>query len=66
VVEEDLIRLIYASDETKTNNPISWLVPDFLKPYLRTYLDQHRPRLLAGRSSDAVWINSGHRALAGC
>ena len=37
---------------------MSWLVPDFLKPYLRAYLEQHRPVLLAGNASHAVWIRA--------
>jgi len=57
LIDGDLIRLVYGPEETKNGNPISWLLPDFLKPYLRGYLEQYRAVLLAGSVSHAVWIS---------
>jgi hypothetical protein len=34
MIEDDLIRLSFRNAETKNHTPISWLVPEFLKPYL--------------------------------
>ena len=48
VVEDDLIRVIFTRKETKNYTAINWLVPDFLKPYLLRYLQEHRPVLLEG------------------
>ena len=63
VVEDSLIRLIFRKEETKNHTPIDWLVPDFLKPYLLTYLEAHRSPLLDGSHSSFVWVNGKHRAL---
>jgi integrase len=43
--------------------PIVATMPDFLKPYLFAYRQDHRPELLAGSTSDAVWIGSRHDEL---
>jgi hypothetical protein len=63
IVEDDVIHLIFGPEETKTYTTIRWIVADFLKPYLRTYLEEHRPALLAGNTSDAVWVNWRHKAM---
>ena len=41
VIEDDPIRLIFRNSETKNHTPISWFVPDFIKPYLLRYLQEH-------------------------
>ena len=63
IVEDGQIHLIFTARETKNYLPICAMMPDFLKPYLLKYLDEHRAALLAGRASDAVWVNERHRAL---
>jgi site-specific recombinase XerD len=63
IVEDDVIHVVFTSRETKNYLPINATVPDFLKPYLLRYLDEHRTGLLAGHKSDAVWINHHHEAL---
>jgi site-specific recombinase XerD len=35
----------------------------FRKPFMLTYLKEHRPALLAGNVSDVVWINARHQAM---
>jgi len=63
IVEDGEIHLIFTVRETKNYLPIRSTIPDFLKPYLLTYLQEHRAALLAGRVSDVVWVNERHRAL---
>ena len=47
--------------ETKTGQPIESFVPEELVPWLKVYLDCHRPILLGGQASDDVWVHE-----AGC
>jgi hypothetical protein len=63
IIGDVVIHLIYSADETKNYSPIRSAIPDFLKPYLFTYLQKHRPALLAGNASDAVWISTHHGPL---
>jgi site-specific recombinase XerD len=63
VVEEELIRLIFRREETKNFIPISWLVPNFLRPYLLKYIQVHRPALLNGNASNFVWVGSRYHTL---
>lgn len=43
--------------ECKTGQPIETFVPDELCPWLREYLDVHRPILLGHRLSDHLWVH---------
>jgi hypothetical protein len=63
IVEDGVIHLIFTSRETKNYLPVNATIPNFLKPYLLTYLDEIRAALLAGNTSDAVWINLHHQPL---
>ena len=64
IVEGDLVRLNFKTADTKNHTPISWLLPDFIKPYLLRYLGEHRPVLLGGAHSDYVWISRRHTRLS--
>jgi integrase len=57
ILGESQIKIHFEPGETKTGRPLDAVVPAFLKPYLRSYLKRHRPRLLAGHSTDALWIS---------
>lgn len=49
------------SEDLKTGEGYSFALADCLQPYLRTYIDLHRPRLLQGNNSPALWISyQGH------
>ena len=48
--------LRFDADEVKNRKPIDVPLPPELGPYLDTYLSTHRPPLLAGRSSNRLWI----------
>ena len=49
--------------ETKTSTPIEFAVPELLRPYLATYLNVVRPRLLR-RPCNALWISQKGGALS--
>ena len=63
IIGDGVIHVIFKAEETKNWSSIRCTIPDFLKPYLFTYLYEVRPALLAGNTSDAVWIGSRHQAL---
>ena len=63
IIGDEVIHVVFRSSETKNYAPMSGLMPEWLKPYLFTYLREHRPMLLNGKTSDAVWINGHHNAL---
>ena len=71
IVEVGVVRLRLDCHETKTGAGVDTLVPACLRRYILTYLQRHRPYLLSGRTSDAVWINShdgplGYGAITDC
>ena len=71
IVEGGVVRLRLDCHETKTGAGIDTLVPVFLRRYILSYLRRHRPYLLSGQASDAVWINShdgplGYGAITDC
>ena len=55
--------IIISCTETKTSTPIEFAVPELLVPYLATYLDLARPRLLR-RPCNALWISQKGGALS--
>jgi integrase len=57
ILGETLMKIHFDPKETKTGRPIDGLIPEYLHRYVRSYLNRHRPYLLAGRVSDALWIN---------
>jgi len=63
ILGDDVIHIVFTSKETKNYAPMSGVMPDFLKPYLFKWLDEHRPALLSGITSNAVWVNYRHRQL---
>jgi integrase/recombinase XerD len=63
IIDGDVMHIIFRADETKNYSPIRWTVPDYLKPYMLTYLNECRPALLDGNVSDALWINGRHKPL---
>lgn len=64
VQEGDRWFIIIPRGETKTGTPIEFAVPELLFPYLATYLNIVRPRMLQGRSCKALWINREGGALS--
>jgi integrase len=52
------------ADETKTHRRIDAGWPTDLLEALTNYLERHRPVLLHGRSTNALWIGSSGQALA--
>jgi integrase/recombinase XerD len=55
--------IIIPCTETKTSTPIEFAVPELLGPYLATYLNVVRPRLLR-RPCNALWISRKGGALS--
>jgi integrase len=55
--------IIIPFTETKTGAPIEFAVPELLGPYLATYLDVVRPRLLR-QPCNALWISQKGGALS--
>ena len=47
-------------EEAKARRPITMPIPPVLHPHINFYLDQVRPKLLAGRASDHFWITVRH------
>jgi integrase/recombinase XerD len=50
-------------EESKTLKPITMPIPQVLHPHIELYLEQVRPCLLAGRTSDRLWITVSHTAM---
>jgi integrase/recombinase XerD len=55
--------IIIPCTEAKTGMPIEFAVPELLRPYLATYLNVVRPRLLR-RPCNALWISQKGGALS--
>jgi integrase len=56
-VNTQYIRIVLEAHAVKNERTIDLLVPDFLCPYIRRYLEKHRPILLQGGCDDgAIWI----------
>jgi site-specific recombinase XerD len=49
--------------QAKGKRAISMPVPALLRPHIQFYLENVRPRLLAGRSVDGLWISDLHTAM---
>jgi integrase/recombinase XerD len=47
-------------EESKTGKPITMPIPQILRPHIHFYLEQVRPSLLGGRTSDRLWITIRH------
>src|SRR3954469_6498074 len=48
----------FAQHETKGGRPIELTLPVQLTKYIARYLDHYRPHLLAGGTSDRLWISN--------
>lgn len=64
VQEGDGWFLIFPRDETKTSTPIEFAIPELLVPYLATYLNIVRPRILKRPTCKALWISRKGGALS--
>jgi integrase/recombinase XerD len=51
-------------EDVKCDDGSSFPVPPSLVPYLDRYLEFHRPRLLQGNHSEALWVTREGRALS--
>jgi integrase/recombinase XerD len=56
LVDGDAALVRFAGTETKTHRPLEFPWPPQLVPHLRIYLEEHRPVLLEGQPSAALWI----------
>ncbi len=63
VAGDEHIEILLFPEDTKSKREESWPVPVILRPYLRRYLDEVRPRLLGGKNHDALWVGLGGRPL---
>jgi integrase len=64
VREGDTWFIIIPREEMKTRKAAESPVPEFLEPYLATYLDIIRPQMVRDPTCAALWINSRGGALA--
>lgn len=58
------IILDFAPEDMKDRKARRLFVPEPLAPFLRAYLDTHRPLLLSEQTSDALWISLRGRPLS--
>jgi integrase/recombinase XerD len=64
VQEGDDWFVLFDPDETKTSNSLEYPVPALLTPYLVTYLDMVRPRMLRDLTCNAFWVSAKGGALS--
>jgi integrase len=53
-------------EDTKTKIAVDFEVPELLQPYLVTYLDHARPRMLRRPGCNALWVSAKGGALSYC
>jgi integrase/recombinase XerD len=69
-IDRDLLKegknwfLAIPPEDTKTKIALDFPVPEFLQPYLATYLDHVRPRLLRRPTCRALWVSAKGGALS--
>jgi integrase len=56
--------IVIPAAETKTRTPIEFAIPEHLLPYIDTYLEIIRPRILKDRTSKALWVSPRGGALS--
>lgn len=61
---DGLFRIELTPDQVKTTKHDRFDLPARLTPYVSRYLEVVRPALLAGHSSEAVWITRGGKQLS--
>lgn len=54
----DQWHLVFEADQTKTGQPLEYLVPQLLYLALETYLTQVRPLFLRAEAHDALWASN--------
>jgi integrase/recombinase XerD len=64
VREGDRWFVIIPAEETKTNTAIEFVVPELLIPYLSTYLDTARRRMLRRPDCNMLWMSPKGGALS--
>jgi integrase/recombinase XerD len=64
VKEGDRWCVIIPREETKTRTAIDFPFPELLEPYLATYLDVIRPRILRCATCAALWVSAKGGALS--
>jgi integrase len=65
VEHETGFQLRFDAQETKTGVVLDTVIPQSMLPFLRRYLEVHRPRLLSGRDDHGqLWVGAGGRPLA--
>jgi integrase/recombinase XerD len=57
VKEGDTWSIIFPRESSKTGAPIDFAIPEFLRPYLETYLNAVRLRLSKCPTSKALWAS---------
>ncbi len=63
-IGDGVMRIVF-EQTVKNGETIDWIVPDLLRPYVETYLEQYRPLLLRGGEGTArLWINRFGKPLA--
>ncbi|WP_425044687.1 tyrosine-type recombinase/integrase [Primorskyibacter sp. S87] len=62
-VQTDGFHLCYGAEDMKAKRPYEFPLPERLVPFMRRYLEVHRPTLLQGKSCNALWINQCGNAL---
>lgn len=62
-INETGITIILGDKDVKNGIGFSFELAPKLVPYVRTYLEVHRPRLLQGRNVDAFWVTYQGRAM---
>ena len=63
VKADDVYWLRFDANEIKNAKPIDVPLPKELRPCIETYLSTHRPALLAGRSSNRLWISANSNGM---
>src|SRR5262249_43804348 len=62
--EGDAWFMVIPPEETKTDTPIDFEVPEVLQPHLAIYLQHVRPRLLRRPDLNALWVSAKGGALS--
>jgi integrase len=57
-IDDESIQIAFDMDEMKNDQGRLVVVPDWLDPFVRQYLDVWRPVILMGTRSDALWVGS--------
>jgi integrase len=65
IITPEYIRIVFDESDVKNDRVIDVVVPDFLCPYLREYVQTYRPVLLqGGADTGELWINKHGKPLS--